>query len=281
MAISLNNPVIAAPPLPMSSLDDLPMEFEDDHEVEMGESNPHFVSDDILYNGIKAHLAGQPKYQVFSNMDMHYHPKSPASYKTPDVMVVTPFQPLPFDLTSYRIGEDGPAPVLATEVLSQRTAARGDLERKVTIYARLGIGEYLLVDPTGEFLPERLLLKRLRRDGTWEDCRDADGGVTSQLGFRVIFDADGRLRVLDAQSGRPYPRPDEAESEAEQKRQAEAGRQQAEAARQQAEAARQQAEAARDRDAAIRKSLEDRIRQLEAELERRRRNGSESQPSEQ
>src|SRR5262249_44536552 len=245
----------AAPPLPVSSLDDLPMEFEDDHEVEMGESNPHFVSDDILYNGVKAHLANQPKYQVFSNLDMHYHPRNRSSYKTPDVMVVTPFQPLPFDLASYRIGEHGPAPVLATEVLSHRTAARGDLEQKVTICARLGIGEYLLVDPTGEFLPERLLLKRLQPDGTWADCRDPDGGVTSQLGFRVIFEADGRLRVLDSHSGRPYPRPDEAESEAERRRRA--------------EAARQQAEAARDQEAAARKSLEARVRQLEAELEER------------
>ena len=56
-----------------------------------------------------------------------------------------------------------------------------------------------------------MLLKRLQRNGEYKDEQDADGGVTSDLGFRLIFDEDGLIRVLDAATGKPYIRPAEAE----------------------------------------------------------------------
>jgi hypothetical protein len=59
-------------------------------------------------------------------------------------------------------------------------------------------------------LPQRLLLKRLENDGNWTDFQDADGGVTSRLGFRLRIENDGRLRVVNSDSGQAYPRPDEA-----------------------------------------------------------------------
>lgn len=248
MPISANEPMLGTPAVPTLP-DDLPIGYEDDHEVEMGESNLHFVCDDILYNGIKAHFAGRPLYYVYSNMNLHYHPRHAESYRTPDVMVVHPLEPLPDDLASYRIGEHGPAPLQVTEILSRRTAARGDKTEKVEIYAKLRISEYILADLSGTYLPERLLLKRLRLDGTWEDLQDPDGGITSSLGFRVIFDDHGRLRVLDAQTGKPYARPDEAELEAEKHR---------------------LAEAARAREADTLRRAEERIRELEAELARLR-----------
>src|SRR5262249_47040877 len=125
------------------------------------------------------------------------------------------------DFDSYRIGTDGPTPLVVAEVLSERTAQQGDLREKLRIYALLGIREYILIDVTGEFLPQRLLLKRLRRNRTWKDEQDPDGGVTSRLGFRLIIDADGRIRVLDAATGAPYARPDEAQAEARARRAAE------------------------------------------------------------
>jgi hypothetical protein len=78
-----------------------------------------------------------------------------------------------------------------------------------------------LIDVTGRFLPERLLLKRLRRNRTWNDEQDADGGITSKLGFRLIIDTDDRLRVVNARTEEPYARPDEAQAEAEARREAE------------------------------------------------------------
>ena len=71
-------------------------------------------------------------------------------------------------------------------------------------------------DVTGKFLPQKLLLKRLQADGTYKDERDADGGVTSKLGFRIIMEDDGQIRIINAATGHRYVRPLEAEAAAMQ-----------------------------------------------------------------
>jgi Uma2 family endonuclease len=215
---------------PLAAYQDIPILYEDEDEGDMGESNPHVVSDEILHVCIKAHLARRPEFQVFSNMNLYYrdgppHPRTGSlPYISPDIMVVKPYKHLGDDVSSYTIGTDGPAPLSVTEILSARSAQQRDLKEKMVVYAKLNVGEYILVDPTGKFLPERLLVKRLGRDGTYTDEKDADGGVTSFLGFRVIIDKEGQLQVLDAATGKAYVRPTEAEqklrhleAEAEQK----------------------------------------------------------------
>ena len=87
-------------------------------------------------------------------------------------------------------------------MLSQRTAQQRDLDEKVTICAKLGVAEYILVDPAGEHLPERLLLKCLHPDGTYRDEQDPDGGVTSVLGFRIVLESDDKVRIVNAITGR-------------------------------------------------------------------------------
>jgi hypothetical protein len=246
----------------------------------LGESNPHVLSDEVLHVCLTAHFANRPEYQVFSNMNLYYqdpeHPEvSPMPYVSPDTMVVTPFQRLPENISSYQIGREGPAPMLVAEVLSERSRQQRDLHEKVILYAGLGIAEYILVDVSGRFLPERLLLKRLRADGTMEDVRDPDGGVTSQLGFRLIIDTDGRIRVIDTATGHKYIRPLEAEASvraaAEARQQAEERLRAETQARSQAEAElRRQAEERVRAEAEARRQAEERIRALEAELARLR-----------
>jgi Uma2 family endonuclease len=205
--------------------DDLPVLYEDDEEGELGESNPHVCTDRILHICLLAHLADRPGYRVFSNMNLYYLPEGARGvpkrpYVSPDTMVVVPFQPLGENIASYQIGKDGPVPALTIEVLSERSAQQRDLAEKAILYAKLGVLEYILVDSTGRFLPQKLLLKKLQPDQSWLDMRDSDGGVTSKLGFRLGFDAAGRLQVVDSASGRAYVRPTEAEQkmrEAEQK----------------------------------------------------------------
>ena len=100
------------------------------------------------------------------------------------------------------------------KVLSARSAQQGDVTTKFELYAKLGIPEVLLVDPSGRWLSQRLLRIQFQASGGHHNDQDADGGVTSELGFRLILDADGQLRVLDAVTGYRYRRPEEAEEEA-------------------------------------------------------------------
>ena len=241
----------------------LPIMYEDEGQEEMGEANLHTCSDRILSLGIIAHLRPQPRWQVFSNLNCYYSATDRRAYVSPDVMVVEPYERLPITLTSYRIGEHGPAPQQAIEILSQRSFQQRDLTDKPVIYGQLAVAEYILADLTGAFLPERLLLMRRRRSGTWAMMQDADGGVTSKLGFRILIDTDQQFRVLDAATGTPYLRPDEAQA-------AEESRQKAVKQRDKEARARKKAEQACLQAAEARQLAEERIRQLEAELERLR-----------
>jgi Uma2 family endonuclease len=189
---------------------DIPVIYEDEGQEEMGESPIHVDSDEILHNGIRDHLADRPQYRVFSNLNVYYHPTKRRAYFSADTAVFAPTRKLSERMRSYRIGTHGPAPLCTIEVLSQRSFQQTDLTKKPEIYADLRIPEYVLVDVPGHFLPDRLMLKRLRPDGTWSDVQDNDGGVTSSLGFRLIIEPDGKLRVVNAATGRCYVRPDEA-----------------------------------------------------------------------
>lgn len=283
----------AAPPPPYAPPDDIPIIYEDDEEPDLGESNLHVKCDEILHVGLGAHFAAtRPQVQVFSNMNVYYRegPLNPATgsrpYISPDGFAVEPFEPLPETQCSYTIGVDGPAPLLVAEILSPYSAARFDFTAKPVIYAKLEVQEYILIDESGEFLKERLLLRRLQADGTYKEERDPDGGITSQLGFRLIFEPDG-LRVIDAATGHRYARPKEAEAHARERRIAEealeravrerkeaerrrkeeeAARKRAEQAREQESAARRQAEQARQQEAAGRQRAEEEKRRAEARL---------------
>ena len=185
---------------------DLPILYEDEGQDEMGEATPHTDSDQILSIGLGEHFRARPLVRVFSNLNVYYHPVDRRAYISPDVMVIQTAQPLPEKLTSYRIGRDRPAPILAIEILSPRSAQQQDLTNKPEIYAWLGVAEYILVDPSGEFLEDRLLLKRRVDAQTWSNEQDRDGGVTSRLGFRILIDDDGMPRVVETATGRRYLR---------------------------------------------------------------------------
>jgi len=195
--------------IPIMALE-TPVLFEDEGQEEMGDSAPHSTATQILSCGIEAHVAARVDLQVFTNLNLMYHPIRLRAYVSPDVMVVAPDKPLSATIRSYRTGKHGPAPRMVLEVLSERTAQQGDLTSKPNVYADSKIPEYILVDSTGEFLPERILLRKLTRAGKWTDHQDDDGGITSALGFRIIFDEDGILRVTNAKTGFRYVRPREA-----------------------------------------------------------------------
>jgi Uma2 family endonuclease len=225
---------------------DLPIMYEDEGQEEMGESTPHTNTDHILSLGLAEHFRANSRYRVFSNLDVYYHPMDRRAYVSPDVMAVETTQPLPERLSSYRLGKDRPAPILVIEILSRRSAQQQDLTNKPEIYAALGVAEYILIDGAGEFLPDRLLLKRRVDDHSWEDLQDRDGGVTSRFGFRILIEDDELPRVINQATGRRYLRPFEAEA--------------AVAAAQTAASAAEEAK----------RKADQRIRELEAELQRLR-----------
>jgi Uma2 family endonuclease len=207
--------------------DELPILYQEEEDEGMSEGFLHRLWSIIIGLCLTEHLAHRAGLQVLSNLNLIYR-KKPLKSKikarpnvAPDVMVVEPFVLLEGNFKSYVIGKNGPAPLLAGEILSEETAEERDLTMKADIYAGLAVPEYVLADPTGKFLSQPLLLKRLRPDHTWEDFCDDDGGITSQLGFRIIVDDDGLPRLIDSATNKRYARPDEAQSEADLRREVE------------------------------------------------------------
>jgi Uma2 family endonuclease len=156
---------------------------------------------------------------------------------------------------SIIVAADGP-PALVIEIASPSTAVGRDLaegtpKAKPAAYAALGIPEYLVFDPVGEFVKARLWARKLGPHGyiPWE--AEADGRWHSALGI-AFAPQDAFLRVYD-QDGQLVPTGPELRHQiAEQERRI---------------AERDQRLAERDRNIADR---DQRIAVLEAELRRLR-----------
>ena len=198
------------PELPALAID-LPVQFTDEGQEHMGETVAHTHSSHTSYAGLFAHFADKTEYRVFSNLSLYYHPVNRNAYIAPDVMVVCPSRPLDENVVSYRIGVDGPAPLLVVEALGRKSVQQQDLTIKPMIYAQIGVKELLYIDTTGEYLPERLQLRRLQfRDETWATVPIGENGLlTSAFGFAVTIEGDRKVRFSNPATKRPYPRLEE------------------------------------------------------------------------
>jgi len=79
------------------------------------------------------------------------------------------------------------------------------------VYAQLGVKELLLIDTTGQILPERLQLRRLQlRDETWMEVPQGDNGqLQSAFGYAVMIEPDKKVRFSNPTARQPYPRLEE------------------------------------------------------------------------
>jgi len=105
----------------------------------------------------------------------------------PDLFVVVGLPP--GHRTSYDTRREGPMPQFVLEVASESTW-RDDVAEKRDLYALAGVQEYLVFDPTGTFLAERLRGWRVGQDGWqgWPPAVQPDGQVawhSAVLGLSV------------------------------------------------------------------------------------------------
>lgn len=56
---------------------DLPILYEDEGQEEMGDSDIHTRTTDILFYGLQFHLGGQGPERVFADLNLHYLPRKP------------------------------------------------------------------------------------------------------------------------------------------------------------------------------------------------------------
>lgn len=184
---------------------------------------------------LKQYLRGR-RATVLGNQFLYYAEGFPKLRVAPDVMVIFDVEPGGRD--NYKIWEEKQVPAVIFEMTSKSTKAE-DMDEKKTLYEQLGVQEYWLFDPKGEWIENQLQGYRLQED-RYQPIAD-DRSVPLQLRLQVEGELIGFYRE---DTGEKLLIPQELADALEQERLA---RQQERLAKEQERLARQQAEAEVDR----------------------------------
>lgn len=193
---------------------------------------------------LRHYLAGQ-QATVLADQFLYYVEGQPNARVAPDVMVI--FNVEPGGRDSYKIWEEGESPSVIFEMTSKGTADK-DIGFKKGLYEQLGVSEYWLYDPRGEWITEKLRGYRLRQLGDRSEYEPITDGRSAPLGLRVEIE-DSIIAFYREDTGEKLLVPDELvvklEGEIQQRREFQKVAEAESIQRQKAEAARQDVEAKR------------------------------------
>jgi Uma2 family endonuclease len=248
-----------------SIVDRIPLTLDDllDPQLddEIPQSTQHFRLTFDLFDLLERHFASREDVKVVGDMKMLWGiPGLPGP--SPDIAVIQGIWSDDEDWESFDVQREGTRPCLIIEVVSSldTETRRLDYERKVPVYERAGIPEYLIYDPPSSYTQDRLLLTgyRLGADGRYyriePDYRGLLRSETTGLFFGVAEDGRTHL-VIEEVPGKRLFTSEEAAQEAKER----------------ARAAEEQWRAAEERarhEAEARKAAEAELAWLRAELER-------------
>ncbi len=229
----------------------------------MGETDWHMTVIMYLREALRYVFRADERIYVAADMLFYYVEGKPRIFKVPDVFVV---KGVPrHSRRIYKLWEEKAAPCVIFEI-SSRDTREEDIGSKRTLYEQLGVKEYILFDPLGEYLDPRLQGFRLSGRFYTPMPLAADGALLShELGL-ILRPEDEMLRLVEPATGQNIPTIGEALFQAQvdaRRAQTEAQRAQAEAQRAQAEAQRAQAEEQRAQAEEQRAQAEERKAQAE------------------
>jgi len=173
----------------------------------MGETDVHIDGLIYLREALRDYFRDDPQTYVAGNMLLYYEEGNPSACVAPDVFVVQGVAK--GERRTYRLWEEGQPPAVVFEITS-RGSRLEDLGTKRAVYAMLGVWEYFLYDPLGEYLRPPLQGYRLQEGEYQRLPPGAGGGFTSQaLGLELQLEG-GRLRVFNPTTGERLLTPAEA-----------------------------------------------------------------------
>lgn len=154
----------------------------------------------ITLEVLRQYVAGR-RATVLGNQFLYYAQGFPKLRVAPDVMVI--FEVEPGGRDNYKIWEEGQVPAVIFEMTSASTRRQDEVEKK-TLYEGLGVQEYWLFDPKGEWIAEQLKGYRLRDEG-YEAILDS---CSEPLGLRLQIDG-GLIAFYRQDTGEKLLIPDE------------------------------------------------------------------------
>jgi hypothetical protein len=183
----------------------------------VAETYVHFYALLVTLEVLRQYLTGR-QATVLANQFLYYAQGFPKLRVAPDVMVI--FDVAPGGRDNYKIWEEGQVPSVIFELTSEGTREQDKIFKK-TLYEQLGVQEYWLFDPKGEWIEGQLQGYRLRGD-LYEPITD---GRSEPLQLRLQPEGE-LLTFYREDTGEKLLAPEElaqalvqAQSQAEQERQ--------------------------------------------------------------
>lgn len=161
----------------------------------MGESDVHRDQIVDLICALQDFYRDKPQVYVTGNLMFYYEEGNRKRHLSPDVMVVHGVPKGQRML--YKLWEEGKAPSLVFEITS-RTTRREDLGKKKRLYEQFGVQEYVLFDPTGDYLEPRLQIHRLGQEGY--ELLPPDDTFLRSVGLNAVV-VEGALRLQEPERG--------------------------------------------------------------------------------
>ncbi len=203
----------------------------------MAESDLHRKEMTYLIDALTERFRRADDIYVAGNLFFYYKKGDPRSVVAPDLFVVKGVAKR--DRKVYKLWEEHRSPCFVVEVTSDTTRDE-DLSDKLTVYEHLGVEEYFLFDPLGDYLDPRLQGHRIVNGRYRPASLETDGSLISRTAGVTLRIEGEHLRLTETASGRSFLRYEEAIDQSRQEREA-------------------------------RHALEDEVARLRAELERLRK----------
>jgi Uma2 family endonuclease len=174
-----------------------PVHYPESDGKPMAETPVHRDEMMRLIQTLQDAFADRDDVYVSGNMMMYYEEGNPRASVSPDVFVTLGIDKHA-DRRVYKTWEDGP-PSIVIEVTSPSTR-REDVSKKRDVYANMGVKEYILYDPLGEYLRPALQGLRLV-DGEYRPMSAEPPGLVSEVLGAHLSLVDGRLVLTDRRTG--------------------------------------------------------------------------------
>jgi Uma2 family endonuclease len=189
-----------------------PIDYPESDGKPMAESDRHRDEMVEAIAALEQRYHEDPEVYVSGNLLFYYEEGDPTARFSPDVFVVFGVPKGP--RRTYKLWEEKRAPAFVLEVTSRETRIE-DKGNKRELCLELGVSEYFLFDPYGEYLRPPLQGFRLRGSRYEPIAANAAGRLSSEtLGLHLGVE-DERLRFTDSMTGEPLLRIEELMSRAD------------------------------------------------------------------
>jgi Uma2 family endonuclease len=190
------------------------VEYPESDGKPMTETDAHREQMTDLIAALKAYFRNDPRVYVGGNLMMYYDEGDPKESIAPDIFVVRGVSKR--NRRVYKVWEEGRAPDVVIELTSRSTRDQ-DLGSKRWVYAELGVREYFIFDPLGEYLQPPLRSYTLSGDEYIRIASDGTSIMSQSLGLELRV-VDGWLRLFDPEMGQLLSTPAELVDEVERLR---------------------------------------------------------------